>query len=143
MEMDAAFALGFSRRGADIVMHYGHSERPALAVLQQIESLGRRAFAIKADISKPEDMATLFQQAIAHFGQLNVVMSSSGIEHFGDVLSVTPEEFDRVYVVNTRGQFFVAQQAYRHVSPGGRVILTTSISTHSSSWHSEPWRICI
>ena len=36
------------------------------------------------------------------------------------------QEFDRVFRVNTRGQFFVAREAYRHLSVGGRIILTSS-----------------
>jgi NAD(P)-dependent dehydrogenase (short-subunit alcohol dehydrogenase family) len=36
------------------------------------------------------------------------------------------QEFDRVFRVNTRGQFFVAREAYRHLSIGGRIILTSS-----------------
>jgi tetrahydroxynaphthalene reductase len=36
------------------------------------------------------------------------------------------EEFDRVFSINTRGQFFVAREAYRHVNEGGRIILMSS-----------------
>lgn len=58
-------------------------------------------------------------------------MSNSGIEHFGNLADVTPEQFDKVFGINTRGQFFVAQQAYKHVTPGGRLILMSSISAQS------------
>lgn len=36
------------------------------------------------------------------------------------------EEFDRVFSLNTRGQFFVAREAYRHLNEGGRIILMSS-----------------
>jgi tetrahydroxynaphthalene reductase len=36
------------------------------------------------------------------------------------------EEFDRVFALNTRGQFFVAREAYRHLNTGGRIILMSS-----------------
>jgi tetrahydroxynaphthalene reductase len=41
-------------------------------------------------------------------------------------LTFSQEEFDRVFSLNTRGQFFVAQQAYKHLSIGGRIILMSS-----------------
>jgi len=53
------------------------------------------------------------------------------LEHFGDIQDVTPEEFDRVFAVNTRGQFFVAQQAYKYLSEGGRLILLSSVSAQA------------
>ena len=45
---------------------------------------------------------------------------------FGHLNDVTEEEFDRVFSLNTRGQFFVAREAYRHLNKGGRIILTSS-----------------
>lgn len=39
---------------------------------------------------------------------------------------VTQEEFDRVFSINTRAQFFVAREAYRHLNEGGRIILMSS-----------------
>lgn len=42
------------------------------------------------------------------------------------VLTITKQEFDRVFRINTRGQFFVAREAYKNLSEGGRIILTSS-----------------
>jgi tetrahydroxynaphthalene reductase len=41
---------------------------------------------------------------------------------------VTEEEYDRVMRVTTRGQFFVAREAYKHLSVGGRIIMMGSIT---------------
>lgn len=41
------------------------------------------------------------------------------------------EEFDRVFTINTRAQFFVAREAYRHLRPGGRIILMSSNTANS------------
>lgn len=43
------------------------------------------------------------------------------------------EEFDRVFSLNTRGQFFVAREAYRHLNEGGRIILTSSNTSQDFS----------
>jgi NAD(P)-dependent dehydrogenase (short-subunit alcohol dehydrogenase family) len=97
-------------------------------VVKEIEAAGSKAIAIQAYRSDVKQIANLFWKAIEHFGKLDIVISNAGIESFGNIGEVTPEEFDRVFGPNTRGQFFVAQQAYKHTSQGGRLILTSSIS---------------
>jgi NAD(P)-dependent dehydrogenase (short-subunit alcohol dehydrogenase family) len=52
------------------------------------------------------------------------------MEGCGNVGEVTPEEFDHVFGPNTRSQFFLAQQAYKHISQGSRLILMFSISAN-------------
>lgn len=95
--------------------------------------MGSKAVAIPANVKEPSEIAVLFDKAVAHYGHLDIVVSNSGTESFGHVSEVTPEEFDRVYSVNTRGQFFVAQQAYKHLSVGGHLVMQSSISAQAKS----------
>lgn len=75
----------------------------------------------------------LFTKAKSAFGKLDIVCSNAGVEHFGDIRYITPEDFDSVISLNTKGQFFVAQQAYIHLAEGGCLILTSSISASTGS----------
>jgi tetrahydroxynaphthalene reductase len=61
-------------------------------------------------------------------GRLDIVVSNSGIEHFGSLSEVTGADIDAVFAVNVKGQYFVAQQAYKYMADFGRVMLTSSIS---------------
>ena len=124
-------AIELASRGADLVINYSRASGPAEAVVAEIEKLGRKAIAIKADVSKPAETAAMFKQAIEHYGRLDIVVSNSGVESFGHISEITPEEFDRVFSVNTRGQLFVAQQAYEHLSIGGRLVMLSSISAQA------------
>ena len=124
-------AVELASRGASIVINYAKSASAADEVVEEVEKLGQKAIAIKADVSKPAEIVQLFEKAIDHFGRLDVVVSNSGLEHFGKIEDVTADEFDRVFAVNTRGQFLVAQQAYKHLQVGGRLILTSSISAQA------------
>lgn len=121
-------ALELASRGASVVINYSRASAPAAAVVSEIEALGSSAIAIAADVSKPAEIATLFEKAVAHFGKLDIVVSNSGVESFGHISEVTAEEFDRVFAVNTRGQLLVAQQAYKHLGKGGRLVMLSSIS---------------
>lgn len=115
-------ALELASRGASLVINYSRSADAANAVVREIEALGSQAIAIAADVSKPAEIATLFEKAVGHYGKLDIIVSNSGLETFGHISEITPEEFDRVFAVNTRGQLLVAQQAYKHLEEGGRLV---------------------
>ena len=115
-------ALELASRGASLVVNYSRASAPAEAVVKEIEALGSRAIAIAADVTKPAEIASLFEKAVQHYGKLDIVVSNSGVESFGHISEITPEEFDRVFSVNTKGQLLVAQQAYKHLQNGGRLV---------------------
>lgn len=124
-------ALELASRGADLVINYSRAADAAEKVVAAIEKMGRKAIAIKADVSKPQETAHMFKQAKEHYGHIDIVVSNSGLESFGHISEITPEEFDRVFSVNTRGQLFVAQQAYEHLTNGGRLVMLSSISAQA------------
>lgn len=122
----AAIAIHLGRLGAKVVVNYANAEGPAAKVVEAIKSLGSDAIALKADIRQVPQTADLFDRAVAHFGKLDIAVSNSGVVSFGHLKDVTEEEFDRVFSLNTRGQYFVAREAYRVLSQGGRIIMTSS-----------------
>jgi len=121
-------ALELARRGADIVVNYANSSAAAESVCDEIRKMGRKAIAIKANVSNVSETIQLFKEAKEHFGKLHIVSSNSGVVSFGHLKDVTEEEFDRVFSINTRGQFFVAREAYKNLEVGGRIILMGSIT---------------
>src|ERR1700710_3136745 len=121
-------ALELGRRGAKVVVNYANSSEAADEVVAEIKKSGSDAIAIQANVSVVKDIIGLFAQAKAHFGELNIVCSNSGVVTFGHIKDVTEDEYDRVMNINTRGQFFVAREAYKHLSVGGRLIMMGSIT---------------
>lgn len=121
-------ALELGRRGAKVVVNYANSTEAATALVEEIKKNGTDAIAIKANVSIVKDIVSLFAQAVAHFGKLDIVCSNSGVVSFGHISEITEEEYDRVMSTNTRGQFFVAREAYKHLSVGGRLIMMGSIT---------------
>ncbi len=122
----AAIAIALGQRGAKVVVNYAHSSGPAANVVTAIQAAGSEAIAVQADVSDVVQTARLLDAAIARFGKLDIVSSNSGVVSFGHLKDVTTEEYDRVFGVNTRGQFFVAREAYKRMSEGGRIVLTSS-----------------
>lgn len=96
--------------------------------------MGRKAVAIQADISSYSNIVRMFDEAVQALGKLDIVMSNSGTECFAPIEETTPELYDKVMNLNTRGQFFVAQQAYIHMNEHGRIILMSSVAAHMRGW---------
>lgn len=124
----SAMATELGARGAKVVVNYANSSEAAEEIVQQIKKSGSDAVAMKADVGDVKQTQKLMADTVAHFGQLDIVCSNSGVVSFGHFKDVSEEEFDRVFRINTRGQFFVAREAYKHLSVGGRIILMGSIT---------------
>lgn len=112
--------------GAKVIVNYANAREHAEKVVATIRANGSDAVAVQADIRQVPQTVKLFDDAVAHFGRLDIAVSNSGVVSFGHLKDVTEEEFDRVFSLNTRGQFFVAREAYKHLNEGGRIVLTSS-----------------
>lgn len=74
------------------------------------------------------EIERLFQESKQYFGHINIVMSNSGTESFNNTEDITEADFDHVYNLNARAQFFIGQAAWKHLENNGRLILMSSIS---------------
>ena len=123
-----AEAVALAAAGARVVVNYGHSAEEADALVAEIVSQGGEAHAVEADMADPEAITELMARAASLLGGIDILCSNAGVEHFGDLETITADEFDRVFAVNTRGQFLAVQQAVAHMGRGGRIVCTSSMS---------------
>ena len=130
-----AVTLKLAEAGATVAVNYRSGQEAAEAVVAEIRARGGRATAIQADVSEPEETGRLMDAVAAEFGRIDILVSNAGIEHFGALADLKPDDFDRVFTTNTRGQLFAAQHAARHMGAGGRIVLTSSVSAHKAALH--------
>lgn len=114
--LGAGLAKTLAERGAAVIINYASSAKPALATVAEIEKAGGKAVAIQANVAKTPEVSKLFEEAIKAFGKLDIVINNAGMEHFGKTEDVTEEEFDQVFGLNTRAQFFVGAHALKYLS---------------------------
>ncbi len=81
--------------------------------------MGCRATAIQADLSKVADCIRLVDEAAAFLGGLDGLVNNAGVTLTLGFLDVTEAQFDRIYNLNIRGEFFCSQQAVRHMIKRG------------------------
>ena len=124
-----AIAERFASLGANIVVNYSKDIASANEVVSNIESLGVRAIAVQADVSKPADIEKLFSEAKKAFGKIDIVVANAGVE-LADVpvTDFTEEQFDRLFAINTKGTYFTMQYAAKNVEDNGRIINISSSS---------------
>lgn len=122
-------ALEFARQGADVVLHYSHSDAGARSAVHEIEALGRRSTAFRANFDSVDEAVHLGEQAIGFLGGVDCLVNNAGITMNKPFLEVTREQFDLLYHVNIRAQFFLTQTVARDMVThgGGAVCNITSI----------------
>jgi NAD(P)-dependent dehydrogenase (short-subunit alcohol dehydrogenase family) len=122
-------ALEFARQGADVVLHYAHSDAGAKSAVEQIEAMGRRGAAFRADFDNVDEVVSLGDSAIGFLGGIDCLVNNAGITFNKPFLKVTREQFDKMYHVNIRAQFFLTQRAVERMEKdgGGAICNVTSI----------------
>lgn len=118
-----ALAERLGRDGAKVVVTYAGNREKAEAVVSAIKTSGSDAIALQLDLSKLEDIRNLVQSTINHFGRLDILVISGGAPRLTKSLVETTEaEFDSVFALNTKGNFFMLQEGVKHMADGGRIV---------------------
>ncbi len=118
-------AEAFAEEGAKLVVA-DIDETRAASVAKEI---GTRAVAVTADVSKSADVAAMVQAATSHFGGLDIVVNNAGITHKNQsLMTVSEEEFDRIYAVNVKSIYLTTLAAVPELEKrgGGSIINTAS-----------------
>jgi NAD(P)-dependent dehydrogenase (short-subunit alcohol dehydrogenase family) len=120
-------ALQFGREGADVVLHYAHNHEGAASAVKEIEHGGGKATSFKANLANVDEAISLAKQAIDFLGGIDVLVNNAGITMTLEFEKVTPEQYDTLYNVNVRSQFFILQTILPSMlSRGGGAIINLS-----------------
>ena len=109
VRLGRAQALALADQGARLVIHYNSSSGPADEVVHQIQSMGGDAIAVQADLSQPMQAPAIVEQAIACFGQIDILVNSASIFESGHWDDTTEENWDRHFDINLKSPFFLTQ----------------------------------
>lgn len=122
-------ALEFARQGANVVLHYAHSDKGAKSAVAEIEAMGLKATAIKANFGDVDDVMRFGREAIAFLGKVDALVNNAGITFNKPYFDVTPDQFDMMYNVNIKAQYFLAQVISENMveNGGGAICNITSV----------------
>ncbi|WP_308466114.1 SDR family NAD(P)-dependent oxidoreductase [Rathayibacter soli] len=120
-------ADAFAAAGASVVIQ-GHTARNVDEAVASIRAAGAKAVGIHGDVADEATHRATVELALKEFGRIDHLVTSAGIQTYGDVATTTPEEFDRVYQVNVRGVFLAIQAAITQIRTNrGTVTVISSV----------------
>src|SRR5215216_866665 len=123
-----ATALAFAREGASVVVA-DVSEAGNHETARMIEALGRRALAVRCDVSRAEDVKAALAKTVEVFGRLDFAFNNAGIEPKkpAPTAEYDVEEWDRIFSINLRGMFLcMKHEIPLMLAHGGGAIVNTS-----------------
>jgi len=124
-----AIAISLAEAGADVAVNYSGSEQAAEEVVRHIESLGRRAFKVKADVASSAQVEEMVKQVLDQFGKLDILVNNAGITRDNLIMRMKEEEFDQVMNTNLKGVFNCIKAVTRPMMKqrSGKIINISSV----------------
>jgi 3-oxoacyl-[acyl-carrier protein] reductase len=124
----AAIAKRLAADGAAVAITYTKGQPKAEEVVRAIKSAGGRALAVRADSADATALKRAVVETVKTLGRLDVVVNNAGIATMAPLDKFSLEDFDRMVAVNVRAAFIAAQEASRHMTEGGRIIMIGSVN---------------
>ena len=123
-------ALELARQGADVVLHYCHHPDGAASASKEIEAMGRRTAAFKADFDDLDQAIALADNAIAALGNIDCLVNNAGVTFNRPFLKMRPEHFNKLFNVNFRAQYFITQRIVENMLEHGGGAICNLSSIH-------------
>jgi len=130
--LGVAFATGLAEAGADIAICARRVEKLE-ETRAQVEALGRRCLAVRADVANPEDCNQVVEETVRQLGRVDVLLNNAGIGTAVPATREAPDDFRRVIDINLNGSFFMAQACARAMRDGGGSIINIGSVLGSTS----------
>jgi len=128
----AAIATALAEAGAKVAVNYASDKAGADRVVAAIAAKGGEAVAIRADMSKAEEIQRLFEEAKRALGAPSVLVNNAGVFEFAPIENMTEAAFHRHFDVNVLGVMLAVQQAIKHFpAAGGSIVNISSIASKS------------
>lgn len=121
-----AIAARLAKDGFAVVVNYAGSTAEAEETVRQIAAGGGEARAIRADISSPDDMRHLFDEAEKAFGGIDVLVNNAGVMKLAPIAQTDDATFDETVAINLKGVFNGLREAARRLRDGGRIVSFSS-----------------
>ncbi|HZY71514.1 MAG TPA: SDR family NAD(P)-dependent oxidoreductase, partial [Edaphobacter sp.] len=126
-------ALALAESGCDVAVNYLSARKQADEVVEQIATIGRKAIAVQADVSKEDEVKRLVAEAETYLGQIDILVNNAGINPITPLDQLGLADWNHVVNANLTSAFLVTQA----VLPGmrkrrwGRLIMLSSIAAQT------------
>ncbi|MEQ1681931.1 MAG: SDR family oxidoreductase [Nitrospira sp.] len=114
----------FAKEGAKIAVNYNSAatKQDAESTVKAVQSFGGEAYATQGDLTKPSNMAALFEQAKKRFGRIDIAINTVGKVLRKPIVDTTEEEYDSMFAINSKAAYFFIKEAGKHLNDNGKII---------------------
>ncbi len=119
----------FAEEKYNVVLNYFSSQENAMKTLSEIRENCANAVAIKADVSKSDEVNAMMHEIESVYGGVDILINNAGISQFSLLSDVSEEEWDRVFAVNMKSAFLCSKAVISHMvrEKWGKIINISSI----------------
>lgn len=135
-----AAALLFARAGADVAISYATNRKAADEVVREVEALGRRSLAYKAEMSSREDVYGMVGDILSKWGELDTLVNNAGIWTYLEMGRMDESVYRETIGVNVDGVFYGIDAVVPAMKERGRgwiVNVTSTAGVRGEAFHSH------
>ncbi|WP_282943402.1 SDR family NAD(P)-dependent oxidoreductase [Paenibacillus sp. RC67] len=141
-----AASIALAERGAIVAVNYSRSQAEAEDTVQSICNNGGKALAIKADVSKNQEVEAMIQSVVHQFGSIDLLINNASMTRhipIDDLNAASEEVWDEIFDVNVKGMFYCARAASRFMKLNlqGAIVNIGSIAGQTGLGSSLPYAV--
>ncbi|MFL9994494.1 SDR family oxidoreductase [Paraburkholderia sediminicola] len=118
----AAVAQRLANDGFAVAVNYASSSSEADALVAQLTAAGAKAIAVKADVSKADDVRRMFETTEQQLGKVDVLVNNAGVLKTVPLADTSDALYDQTFDINVRGTFNTLREAGARMNNGGRIV---------------------
>ncbi|MHB8954828.1 MAG: SDR family NAD(P)-dependent oxidoreductase [Pirellulaceae bacterium] len=128
-----AIAIALAKAGADVAVNYRSRHSEANETCAEIEKLGRRSVAMKADVSVAADVGQMMTTLEAELGLVAILVNNAGITRPQPVSEIAEQDWDEIIAVNLKSVFLVTQAVLPKMRAArwGRIVNLSSVAAQT------------
>jgi NAD(P)-dependent dehydrogenase (short-subunit alcohol dehydrogenase family) len=124
-----AVAVAFAKEGADVAIAYLSEDEDARHTCRLVDEAGRRALAIRGDLSEQGSCEEAVARTVSELGGLDILVNNIAYQRpVQKPEEITAEQWDRTFRTNIHSYFWTTQAALPHLGEGSAIINTSSIN---------------
>ena len=135
----STLALAFAEAGADVAITYRGESADAEKTLRELAAKDVEALALRCDVRDPVSVREAVDEVARQLGGIDLLINNAGVFATAVLEDITPEQWDAMFEINTRGPFLVAQAAHAYLKAAkGRIVNIGSLGgIHPWSTHAH------
>jgi 3-oxoacyl-[acyl-carrier protein] reductase len=125
-----AISLTYAKEGADVVVNYVSNPKTAQEVVEEIEKIGRKGIAVKADVATDKGAEAVVQASVDNFGKIDILVNNAGFTRPAMLHKMTEDDWNAVLDIHLKGPWLCIKHASKYMmeQKKGYIINVTSVA---------------